>query len=165
MVAFSRDKKQFGFCNYKSAVTARQSASYLLRFWRITDGALRRQSRLHVPQARSTRFFLALLGSNAPKLLAPEGERFYARDKANERSRSQCATSSEFNAVSGLNIRPSGEANTNASAYAFIRRIILRKTYLPSYRDSLDRCIPDIFPLPFSSFLRRFCKFRQFLSA
>ncbi len=55
---------------------ARQSRQYLLRFWRITIGALLCQSRSHVPQARASRLFLALLVSNAPKLPCTRGEGF-----------------------------------------------------------------------------------------
>ena len=55
--------------------SARQSRRYLLRFWRITVGALLCQSRSHVPQARASRLFLALLASNAPKLLLRDGDR------------------------------------------------------------------------------------------
>ncbi len=94
----------------------RQSQRYLLRFWRITVGALLCQSRSHVPQARASRLFLALLASNAPKLPCTRGRGISVRDKANERSCSLCTTASEFNAVSDGNTRPSGGANMLATA-------------------------------------------------
>ena len=97
--------------NKLCARVARQSRAYLLRFWRITVGALLCQSRSHVPQARASRLFLALLVSNAPKLLRTRGRGISVRDKANERSCSLCATASEFNAVLGGKTRTSGEAN------------------------------------------------------
>ena len=69
----SKEHKQAIYTDMKPLF--RQSRRYLLRFWRITVGALLCQSRSHVPQARASRLFLALLASNAPKLLLRDGDR------------------------------------------------------------------------------------------
>ena len=110
----SKEHKQAIYTDMKPLF--RQSRRYLLRFWHITVGALLCQSRSHVPQARASRLFLALLASNAPKLPCTRGRGISVRDKANERSCSLCSTASEFNAVSGGKTRPSGGANMLATA-------------------------------------------------
>ncbi len=69
----SKEHKQAIYTDMKPLF--RQSRRYLLRFWHITVGALLCQSRSHVPQARASRLFLALLASNAPKLLLRDGDR------------------------------------------------------------------------------------------
>ncbi len=52
-------------------------------------------------RARPSRLFLALLASDALKLLCIREREILVRDKANERNCSLCATMSEFNDVSG----------------------------------------------------------------